>query len=89
MKKHDVDAVSLAFGLGFLGFAVWWQLILSIDLDLPKFGWLVGGALILFGALGLLATVRSEQAGRREAAGRTALDPASADDMGASGSVRR
>jgi len=59
MKRHDTDAVSLGFGLAFLGFAAWWQVIALIRLRPPGFGWFVAFGLILFGVLGLLGSVRA------------------------------
>lgn len=58
MKRHDVDAVSLAFGTAFLAVVAWWLLVRAIDINLPPFGWFVAGALIIGGLAGLLVTLR-------------------------------
>ncbi|HEU4424463.1 MAG TPA: hypothetical protein VFR67_18195 [Pilimelia sp.] len=63
MNKHATDSVSLGFGLAFLAVAVWWQLVASVDVDLPTFGWLIAGGLIVCGLLGVFASVRSPRRG--------------------------
>ena len=62
MRPHRTDGVSLSFGLIFLLVALWWAVSQVVDLHLPALGWLVAGALILFGVVGLLGAIRS---GRR------------------------
>jgi len=62
MRPHRTDGVSLSFGLLFLFIAVWWAVAQVVTVRLPAAGWLVAGALILFGAIGLLGAIRS---GRR------------------------
>ena len=62
MKPHRTDGVSLSFGLIFLIVATWWAISQAVDVRLPNAGWLVAGALILFGVVGLLGAIRS---GRR------------------------
>jgi hypothetical protein len=62
MKPHRTDGVSLSFGVLFLLVALWWAVSRVADVHLPATGWLVAGALILFGVLGLLGAIRS---GRR------------------------
>lgn len=59
MKPHRTDGVSLSFGLIFLLVALWWALSRVIDIHLPAVGWLVAGALIMFGIIGLLGAIRS------------------------------
>ena len=63
MKPHRTDGVSLSFGLLFVLVALWWAVAQVVTLRLPAVGWLVAGALILFGAVGLLGAIRS---GRRD-----------------------
>jgi hypothetical protein len=62
MRPHRTDGVSLSFGLLFLLVAVWWAVSQVMTVRLPAAGWLVAGALIFFGAIGLLGAIRS---GRR------------------------
>lgn len=59
MRPHRTDGVSLSFGLLFLFIAVWWGISQVVSVRLPATGWLVAGALILFGAIGLLGAFRS------------------------------
>jgi len=62
MKPHRTDGVSLSFGVIFLLVALWWAVSRVIDIHLPAVSWLLAGALILFGVIGLLGAIRS---GRR------------------------
>jgi hypothetical protein len=62
MKPHRTDGISLSFGLLFVLIAIWWAITQVVNVHLPAVGWLVAGALILFGAIGLLGAIRS---GRR------------------------
>jgi hypothetical protein len=62
MRPHRTDGISLSFGLLFLLVAVWWAIAQVVNVKLPAAGWLVAGALILFGVIGLLGAIRS---GRR------------------------
>ena len=59
MKPHRTDGVSLSFGLIFLLIALWWAISRVINIHLPAVGWLVAGALIMFGIIGLLGAIRS------------------------------
>jgi hypothetical protein len=59
MKPHRTDGVSLSFGLIFLMIATWWAVSQVINLHLPAVGWIVAGALIMFGVIGLLGAIRS------------------------------
>lgn len=61
MSRHDIDAVSVAFGVTFLAFVGWWLLTRWIDFTAPSFGWFVGAAFIALGALGAFAALRSVQ----------------------------
>ena len=61
MRPHRTDGVSLSFGVIFLLVAMWWAMSQVVNLRLPA----VGGALILFGVVGLLGAIRS---GRRNEA---------------------
>jgi hypothetical protein len=62
MRPHRTDGISLSFGTIFLLVAIWWAVAQLVAVKLPPAGWLVAGALILFGAIGLLGAIRS---GRR------------------------
>jgi hypothetical protein len=62
MRPHRTDGVSLSFGVIFVLVALWWAVSRVADIHLPAAGWLVAGALILFGVLGLMGAIRS---GRR------------------------
>ena len=62
MRPHRTDGISLSFGLLFLLVAAWWAIAQVVTVRLPAAGWLVAGALIMFGAIGLLGAIRS---GRR------------------------
>lgn len=59
MNKHALDAVSLATGVVFLAVAAWWLLDRVIAVDAPSAGWIVAGALLLGGLLGLVGALRS------------------------------
>jgi hypothetical protein len=59
MRPHRTDGVSLSFGLLFLLIALWWAISQVMTVHLPAVGWLVAGALILFGAIGLMGAIRS------------------------------
>jgi hypothetical protein len=62
MKPHRTDGVSLSFGILFLLVVLWWSVSRVVTLHLPAIGWLIAGALIVFGVTGLLGAIRS---GRR------------------------
>lgn len=59
MRPHRTDGVSLSFGVIFLMVALWWAVAQMVDLDLPALGWLIAGALIVFGVVGLLGAISS------------------------------
>ncbi|MFV2087166.1 hypothetical protein, partial [Micromonospora sp. LOL_021] len=59
MKRHRTDGVSLTFGLIFILIAGWWLIAQSVDVPLPRVGWIVAGGLILLGVLGLVGALRS------------------------------
>jgi hypothetical protein len=65
MNRHDLDAVSLVFGLVFFVFVGWWLLMRWVAIEAPGFGWFAAAALLVFGALGVIATLTS---GRRRGA---------------------
>jgi hypothetical protein len=59
MRPHRMDGVSLSFGLIFVAIAGWWLISRLVTVALPNAGWLVAGALIVFGIAGLLGAIRS------------------------------
>lgn len=59
MKAHRTDWLSLTFGLIFAAVVAWWLLAQLYDLNLPRIGWLLAGAMILIGLLGLSASLRT------------------------------
>ncbi|PTA44417.1 hypothetical protein [Micromonospora sp. RP3T] len=59
MKAHRTDIVSFAFGLVFLGLALWWLLARILGLDVPPVGWFLAGGLVVIGLLGLVGALRS------------------------------
>ena len=58
MNRHRTDTVSLTFGLTFLVVLVGWLLTRVVEVDLPPVGWLIAGAFVLLGVLGVITTVR-------------------------------
>ena len=81
MKRHDIDLLSLFFGLAFLGLAST-GLFRSIDFGLFRSQWVWPVLLIVAGAAVLASTVRSD---RSEDA---AIDPGgSADELLDSGPI--
>lgn len=62
MKTHRTDGVSLTFSILFFGVVSLWLLTQVLNVALPNAGWLVAGALILFGVLGLVGTLRAGRA---------------------------
>ncbi len=66
MRPHRTDGISLSFGVIFLMVALWWAVSQTVDLHLPALGWLVAGALILFGVIGLLGAIRSGRRAERD-----------------------
>ncbi|WP_025616670.1 hypothetical protein [Salinispora cortesiana] len=59
MKAHRTDSVSLLFGLLFLLLAAWWLVAQLLEFTLPPVGWLLAGALLLIGVLGLVGALRA------------------------------
>ncbi len=62
--RHRTDLLSLFFGVVFLAVAGVWAGTRYLGLDwmfvwrLPDFGWVVAGALVLLGLLGIVASLR-------------------------------
>jgi hypothetical protein len=61
MRRHSTDAISLAFGLVFIGIAGWWLLARYVDVEIPNFGWFVAATLIGIGVLGVAGSFRRER----------------------------
>ena len=57
MNRHDMDRVSLVFGLIFAAVFGWW--LLQLVTAVPGPGWFLAVALLVFGALGIATTIRS------------------------------
>lgn len=66
MRAHRTDFFSLISGVLFLAVVAWWAtdrfFSLSLDVYVPHAGWVAAGALILFGLVGVVASLRSERA---------------------------
>lgn len=58
MKRHATDAVSLFFGLAFLGIAVAFLFYKLTDAQVPDVRWFLAGGLILLGLMGIFGAVR-------------------------------
>lgn len=56
MKRHDLDVVSLVFGLLFGAVASWWGITRVGQLDIPL-GWPLAVALLLSGVAGLVGAM--------------------------------
>jgi hypothetical protein len=63
MKRHDIDLVSLVFGLIFVAVATWYFVVqyLSVHINLPEGGWFVAALLIILGVLGVAASLRQHR----------------------------
>jgi uncharacterized membrane protein HdeD (DUF308 family) len=59
MNRHDTDVVSLAFGIIFAAVTGWWLLVRWAGAEASAAGWFLAAALIVFGAVGVVTTVRS------------------------------
>lgn len=60
MKRHDLDFVSLVFGLVFTVAAAWFFVsrYLDVRLNVPNGGWFIAAVLIVLGLLGVGASLR-------------------------------
>lgn len=85
MKAHRTDGVSLTFALIFLAIAAWWLVAQFLDLTLPAVGWMLAGALILIGVLGLLGALRSGRSAAPAGAGPATVGPVPAGASGSGG----
>ena len=63
MKRHDLDLISLIFGLVFSVAAGWYFVsrYFNVRLDVPNGGWFVAAALIVLGLLGVAASLRQNR----------------------------
>ena len=63
MKRHDVDVVSLIFGVLFCLGAGWYfaRHYFDFSWNIPNGGWFLAGALIVLGLLGIGASLRSHR----------------------------
>jgi hypothetical protein len=83
MRRHRADLISLGFGLFFLILAAWWSvnyyLHWRIQVNVPNFGWILAGALIVVGVLGVVASLRGD---RDEAANQVLPDTNESTESG-------
>jgi hypothetical protein len=85
LKPHRTDALSLTFGVIFLGAVVIWILNKVASSQLPGMGWVVAGGLIVAGVIGLTSALRSDRAKDADAADEpapTAHDEFATDPFG-------
>lgn len=59
LTPHRADAVSFGFGLVFLAAAMLWVIANFVSVQPATVGWLVAGALLVLGGLGIAQTLRS------------------------------
>lgn len=78
MKRHSTDAVSLTFGLIFVGAVAVWLVNVLVDAKLPAVGWFVAVGLIIAGTIGLLTALRSDPSKPTSGA---PVDPVSAEPL--------
>ncbi|HLL66138.1 MAG TPA: hypothetical protein VK453_10385 [Micromonosporaceae bacterium] len=88
MKPHRTDALSLTFGLIFVGAVTVWVLNKVVNSELPGIGWFVAAALLIAGSIGLVTALRSdrsnaasEAAASEAAASEAAGDPAAPEGV--------
>lgn len=60
LTPHRADAVSFGFGLVFLAAAGLWVVANFVSVEPATVGWLVAGALLVLGGLGIVQTLRSK-----------------------------
>jgi hypothetical protein len=73
MKRHSTDLVSVVFGFIFLMIAGWWVFGRSVHVSVSHGGWVLAGALIVVGLLGVVGSLRGDR--RRD---RVTAEPPSA-----------
>ena len=83
MKPHRTDALSLTFGLIFVGAVTVWVLNKVVNSELPGIGWFVAAALLIAGSIGLVTALRSDRsnAASEAAASEAAGDPAAPEGV--------
>ncbi len=84
MKRHSTDVVSLVFGLLFVALAGWWAVAYyfdwTVNWNVPNFGWIAAGVLIVVGLFGVVASLRRDRPELAAAEGPGAFEqPASAE----------
>jgi hypothetical protein len=75
MKTHRTDGLSLVFGLIFLIAVGWWGFGRAINLAIPQLAWLLAGALIVFGVLGLIGALRGDSRQKIDSSDNDEFDP--------------
>ncbi len=58
MNRHEVDVLSLVFGVAFLVVAAVWAVAMVIDISWFSIGWLFAGGLVLMGMAGIFSAIR-------------------------------
>ena len=97
MKRHGTDVVSLLFGLLFIALSAWWAVAYYLDWtvnwNVPNFGWIAAGVLIVVGLFGVVASLRrdrpepalvegTESFDKQPWAENAATEPETVDDLG-------
>jgi hypothetical protein len=58
MKRHPTDVVALILGCVLLGVVAVWALVKTVTMNLPSGGWLIAGALVVAGIVGVVTALR-------------------------------
>lgn len=84
---HRTDFLSLIFGLLFLAAAGWWAAAYYLNWELsvrfPDAGWILAGALILLGLIGIGASLRRDRRNGEATDGSPGQPAAPADPLAA------
>jgi hypothetical protein len=77
VKRHDIDVVSLVFGLLFAAFVGWWLLDRVAALDVSG-GWAIAAALLVAGGAGLASSLPRRRVGNAQP---VSAEPVSAEPV--------
>jgi hypothetical protein len=58
MKRHDIDVISLVFGVTLLVVAASWLFAKMVEVSWLSIGWIFAGGLVLMGLLGVYSALR-------------------------------